>query len=174
MLADIFVSINVAFFERMTRPSHAQLVAERFTPDELERLGEQRALLRYRVQGRTDEALIAAAGSAEALVSQLLDALSTHFLPKATYGASAVVHYRVDCQGAGSLLRQLAVRDGRCAVGAASREETPRATLALSLRTLLETLSGIRTFEEAFRKGDIRVEGDLLFVTQLLGWFHQP
>lgn len=173
MLADVFVSTNLAFFERATRPSYEQLVAGRFGPKERAAVERTRTALRSEVQAHDDAALIARAGGAGALVDMLLAGQCACFLPDAARGASAVVDYRVEAPD-GPVLRRIVVRDGRCQIDARSADEAPRCTIVCSLRTLLETLSGLRHFLEAYRNGDLRIERDLFFALAFYEWFYTP
>ena len=97
------------------------------------------------------------------------------FLPEATGGANAVVLWRIRCPQR-TVLHKVVVRDGACTHSAvdADADEKPRIAFTLSLRTWLETLVGARHFDEAYRKGDIKIEGDVFFAVELLDWFYYP
>jgi hypothetical protein len=172
-LAGIFLSTNMAFFAHATGPTHEELVASTFTAEEQQALATARTQLRQRVETRDDTRLIADSGGSEAAVQSVLEALVPYFLPDATRGASAAVRYVVECPDA-RVQRYLVVRDRRCAVESEHAGDPPRMTVTLPLRTLLETVSGLRHFDEAYRKREIQVEGDLFFAVTLLEWFYRP
>jgi AcrR family transcriptional regulator len=172
-LADIFVSTNLAFFERATRPSYEQLVASSYSAEERALLDRQRESLHALVQARSDAAMIERSGGEGPLVDELLAGLCRHFLPEAARGQSAVVWYRVECPET-TVQRRVVVRDGTCNHDALSSGEQPRCILVLPLRTLLETISGVRHFHEVFRSGALRIERDVLFAGRFYDWFYQP
>lgn len=172
-LAGIFLSTNMAFFAHATGPTHEELVAATFTTEEQQALSAARTQLRQRVETRDDARLIADSGGSAAAVQSVLEGLVPYFLPDATRGASAAVRYVVECPDA-RVQRYLVVRDRRCAVESEHAGDPPRMSVTLPLRTLLETVSGIRHFDEAYRKREIQVEGDLFFAVTLLEWFYRP
>lgn len=172
MLAEMFVATNMTFFSRATRPSREALIAERFTQAEREQLKERRSFLRQFLKAHDDASLIAAVGGLEPLCDQVLSRLCRHFLPGAARGASAVVRYRIT-HAKDAVERLLVIRDGECKP-LSGAGEPPRITLTYGMRTWLETISGIRHMDEAYRNGDISIEGDVFFAVELIDWFYYP
>jgi AcrR family transcriptional regulator len=173
MLADLFVSTNMTFFARATRPSRSELWNTHFSQEQRAALADQKALLRHWLETGSENELIARAGGAEQLVDQVLGALTQYFVPAAARGASAIAVYRIE-HASGTVVRRLVVRNGQCTIDADCDAEPARITLTQSLRSLLETHSGLRHFDEAYRKHEIRIEGDLFFAIELLDWFYVP
>jgi AcrR family transcriptional regulator len=170
-LAELFVTLNMSLFARVTRPTRESLIAAAFTPQTRERLGEQQALFRYRLKTHDDASLIAAAGGLEPLVERVLGRFRQYYIPGAAHGASAVVAYRVT-YGEHMVERWLTIDNHGCRVHAHAPSEPTRIVLIFSLRTMLETVSATRHLDEAYRAGALRVEGDVFFAAQLLEWFY--
>jgi AcrR family transcriptional regulator len=158
-LSGIFLATNMAFFAHASGPAHDEVVAATFSAERQDTLAHVRSQLRHRVETRDDERLIADAGGSEALV--------------ATRGVSASVLYRVDCPDV-CVERYVVVRDNRCAIEREHDGDPPRMTVTTGLRTFLETISGIRHFDQAYRQRQIQVDGDLFFAVTFIEWFHRP
>jgi AcrR family transcriptional regulator len=172
-LSQIFLATNMAFFAHASGPTHDEVVAATFSAERQSALANTRAQMRHRVETRDDARLIADAGGSEALVHGVLEALLPFFMPDATRGVSASVLYRVDCPDV-CVERYVVVRDNRCAIEREHDGDPPRMTVTTSLRTFLETFSGIRHFDQAYRQRHIQVDGDLFFAVTLIEWFHRP
>lgn len=171
-LADIYVSTNVTFFGRMRLRSYEEIVEATFSEQERTRLSEERAALREYVAERSDAELIEEAGSADQLVDRLLEAQVSTFLPEAAGTHAATVHYRIAVPD-GEVRRRVRVQDGRIRVDAMCDAGEPRTTFVMPLRVLLETVSGARQHNQAYKAGDLEVEGDLFFAVELTDWFFE-
>jgi AcrR family transcriptional regulator len=172
-LAGIFLASNIAFFAHASGPTHDEVVAATLSAERQGVLTHYRHQLRQRVETRTDARLIADSGGSEALVQAVLEGLLPYFLPSATRGVTASVLYRVDCP---ELLveRYVLVRDDQCTIEREPSGGPPRMTVSLSLRTFLETISGCRHFDQAYRQRQIQVDGDLFFAVTFIEWFYRP
>jgi len=173
MLADVFLAQNLAAFRRLLRPSYEDMVAARFSPEERRLLGQGRRQWRDHVKDKDDAALVAEFGSAEAPVEVILHAMACCFLPQAAEGQRVDLGYVVTTP-AGAVERNMVFENGRCSVEPSEGRPEPRCTVRLSLRTLLETITGARTFNQAFEAGDIRIAGDVLFSVEVMDWFYWP
>ncbi|MFI5309101.1 MAG: TetR family transcriptional regulator [Polyangiales bacterium] len=173
LLADVFLAQNLAAFRRMLRPSYEAMVAARFGPEQRQLLTQGRRQWRSHVQGRDDAALIAEQGGAEAAVEAILRAMAGCFLPQAAQGQRADVAYAV-ATPEGTVRRCFVFDRGECTVEHCEGRPEPRCTLQLSLRTLLDTVTGVRSFNQAFDAGDIRIDGDVLFSVEITDWFYWP
>ncbi len=172
MLADAYLAQSFAAFRRMLGPSRETIVAARFSPAQRQHLDRTLAGWRERVAAYDDAALIAQLGGAEAVVDAVLHAMSTRFLPALAAGRSAIVAYMISAPQ-DTICRRLVIDHDACAVDAGCDGRPARCTLALSLRVLLETSSNLRSFNEVFGTGELRVQGDVLFSAELLDWFYR-
>ncbi len=170
MLADVNIATNMTFLRRAQVPSYWEIVAQQFTEQQRATMGEERAALREYVEAHSDAELVEEAGSAQQLVERVLQGMCATFLPRAAGSQSAVVHYRVDTPQ-GEVRMRLWIQSGRCVVDGLCDAAPPRTTLVMSLRTLLETVSGMRHYNEAYQDRDMEVEGDLYFSVELMDWF---
>jgi AcrR family transcriptional regulator len=173
MLADGYLAQTKAAFGRMQTPPYEAIVAARFSPGQRRLRAQARAAWRVRIAEQDDAALVAHFGDAEAAVDAALRSACVSFLPEAARGQSAVVCYAVAVAGT-TIARWFVIDRGECSVLAADDGKEPRCTLHLSLRTLLQTFTGARSYNEAFRAGDIHVEGDVLFSAEMIDWFYAP
>jgi AcrR family transcriptional regulator len=170
LLADTVISTNLHFLDRARRPAREDALAQTFTPEQRAALQEQRARLAAISAAHDDAFLIERAGGAVPLVERVIDSTRGYFMPGAAGTSSARVRYCVTCPDGTVINRDLVVQAGVCTMSSAL-EETPTIVLAMSLRTLLDTMTNTRHFDHAFRAGDVRVEGDLTTALAYLDWF---
>lgn len=175
MLADLVVSSNLRFFDRARRPSRDELVSAAFREGERAQLNTAREHLRALIAAHDDAYLVARAGSEEILIDRVLEGTCKYFL-RPHRGADAVrTRYRVTTPST-IILRDLVASEAGCAMERPIEGDATRPTLVftMSLRTLLETISGTRHFDHAFRAGELQVEGDLLLALAFLDSFDYP
>jgi putative sterol carrier protein len=89
-------------------------------------------------------------------------------------GQSGVIHWRITGRpGGGEDHWEVAVAGGNCSTSSAPASE-PRVTLTLDGVELLRLVSGNASGPTMFMRGKLKIEGDLMFSTQIQSMFRIP
>jgi alkyl sulfatase BDS1-like metallo-beta-lactamase superfamily hydrolase len=110
----------------------------------------------------------------ERVLDRIFEQFSAHLDPERSRGTEAVVHWRVGGRpDGGEDLYELRIEDGACRV---SREASadPRVTFGVDAVDFLKLVTGNASGPRLFMAGRLRIEGDLLFATQVQGLFRMP
>jgi hypothetical protein len=110
----------------------------------------------------------------ERVLDQIFQQFSAHLDPEKSGGTDTVVHWRLQGRpDGGEDLYEMRIGDGACRV---SREATadPRVAFGLDAVDFLKLVTGNASGPRLFMAGRLKVEGDLLFATQVQGLFRMP
>jgi len=173
MLADVMINANLRFLDQARRPTREQALASAYPTEQREKLSAQRARLHATLNAHDDAWFIARVGSSEDVLRRLMRATCAFFLPAVAGPAHARVRYRITAPDRDKPVElDLVVQDGACRLDDSSKDAAPTLVLAMSFRTMLETTTLTRHFDQAFRAGDLRIiEGDLKMALAFLDWF---
>jgi putative sterol carrier protein len=98
--------------------------------------------------------------------------MEQHYRPGSAQ--DAVIHWRITGRPDGSEDHwEVVVGDGRC-VASAEPTSDPRVTLKLDGVEFLKLVTGNASGPMMFMSGKLKIEGDLMFATQIQGMFTIP
>jgi AcrR family transcriptional regulator len=173
LLADAtYGAVTQVLRRTLARPRDAMLEA-RFTPEEREHLRRRRVAWAQQLTARTHHDVIRDHGGEERTIDTLLEMVVDYFIPEAAGAATVISGYEIEVSG-GSIRRWLQVRDGRCSVLREAPKDAAHFSARTSLPVLLQLVSGLRTYGEAFTSGDAVLTGDVLLCAEFVAWFYQP
>lgn len=108
------------------------------------------------------------------MLREIFGRMARHFRADQAAGLDAIVHWKIfDRPGGGYDHYELVVRDGTCIVNNPP-EHDPKVTLKLGPVDFLKLVTGNASGPRLFMAGRLKVEGDLLFATQVQGLFRMP
>jgi putative sterol carrier protein len=124
----------------------------------------------------TDEQLREALGGPqrEAIIGEVFRRMEVHFKPGSTAGVDAVIHWKIMGRPDGGIDHyEVVLRDGVCTTSKAPQHE-PRVTLALDGVDFMRLVTGNAAGPMLFMSGKLKIEGDLMFSTQIQSMFTIP
>ena len=127
--------------------------------------------------GATDEQL-AEGMSDPAARQQILDEIfrrmSEHVEPEKAKGSDAVLHFKItDKPGGGDDVYEVELKDGVCTVSDEPSQE-PKVTFTVGPAAFLRLVSGAQPGPVLFMSGQLKIEGDLMFASQVATFFRIP
>jgi putative sterol carrier protein len=120
------------------------------------------------IDDRQIEEYVAAAGTREVL-NRVFDIMSEHFVPERAGDDGGTVQWDVT-NGGETHTYQLTIT-GAAAYSQSGAPDRPTVTLKVSVPTLLRLCSGRLDGISGFMGGKIKLDGDMIFGTKLVGWF---
>jgi putative sterol carrier protein len=124
----------------------------------------------------TDEQLREALGGPqrEAIIGEVFRRMEAHFKPGGAAGVDAVIHWKIMGGPDGGIDHyEVVLRDGACTTSKAPQHE-PRVTLALDGVDFMRLVTGNAAGPMLFMSGKLKIEGDLMFSTQIQSMFTIP
>jgi putative sterol carrier protein len=124
----------------------------------------------------TDEQLREALGGPqrEAIIGEVFRRMEAHFKPGSAAGVDAVIHWKIMGGPDGGIDHyEVVLRDGACSTSKAPQHE-PRVTLALDGVDFMRLVTGNAAGPTLFMSGKLKIEGDLMFSTQIQSMFTIP
>jgi putative sterol carrier protein len=129
------------------------------------------------VAGATDEQLaesMAEEASRKATLDEIFRRMAEHVDADRAKGVSAVIHWKIlDRPGGGYDHYEVVVDDGTCTV-AETPAAQPRVTFKVKPVDFLKLVSGVQAGPVLFMTGKLTIEGDLMFASQVAGYFQIP
>ena len=112
-----------------------------------------------------------AVGVKDAL-DRTFNTMQEHFLPDKAEGVSVDVQWVVTDQGE-EFPYTASIADGKCTI-TAGKAASPRVSLTMDLVTFVRLIMGQAQGPQLFMTGKLKVSGDLLFATRIMGFFDRP
>jgi putative sterol carrier protein len=108
------------------------------------------------------------------ILDEIFKRMEEHFDAAKAAGADAVVQWKIGGRSdGGEDVYEITIKDGACKV---SKEPTgePRLTLAMGGVDFLKLVTNNASGPELFMAGKLKIEGDLIFATQVQSYFKIP
>ena len=128
------------------------------------------------ISSATDEQLREALSGPqrEAIIGEVFRRMEQHFKPSSAAGVDAVVHWKITGRPDGAIDHyEVVLKDGTCTVREEPQNE-PRVTLALDGVDFMRLVTGNAAGPMLFMSGKLKIEGDLMFSTQIQSMFTIP
>ena len=110
----------------------------------------------------------------EAIIGEVFRRMEQHFKPSGAAGVDAVIHWKITGRSDGGLDHyEVVLRDGTCTASTAPKHE-PRVTLTLDGVDFMRLVTGNAAGPMLFMSGKLKIEGDLMFSTQIQSMFTIP
>lgn len=110
----------------------------------------------------------------EAIIAEVFRRMESHFKPSSATAVDAVIHWRVIGRPDGGFDHyEVVLRDGACITSNAPQHE-PRVTLAVDGVDFMRLVTGNAAGPMLFMSGKLKIEGDLMFSTQIQSMFTIP
>ncbi len=110
----------------------------------------------------------------EAIIGEVFRRMEAHFKPSSAAGVDAVIHWKITGRpDDGFDHYEVVLRDGACTTSKAPQHE-PRVTLALDGVDFMRLVTGNAAGPMLFMSGKLKIEGDLMFSTQIQSMFTIP
>jgi putative sterol carrier protein len=107
------------------------------------------------------------------LLAAIFKGMERQFDRKRGAELDAAIHWEIGRPEGGADRWQLVIANGRARAGRKLDRE-PRTTIKLDGERFLELVAGVVTGPELYMRGNLRVEGDVMFAAQLMGFFRMP
>jgi putative sterol carrier protein len=129
------------------------------------------------VAGATDEQLAEGMSDPEnrkTVLDEIFRRMAEHVEPTKVQGADAVVHFHIlDRPDGGADTYEVVLRNGECTTTDQPTEQ-PRVTFKLKPADFLRLVSGNQAGPVMFMSGKLKIEGDLMFASQVATFFRVP
>jgi len=110
----------------------------------------------------------------EAIIAEVFRRMEAHFKPSSAAGVDAVIHWKITGRPDGGFDQyEVVLRDGTCRT-TTDPEHEPRVTLALDGVDFMRLVTGNAAGPMLFMSGKLKIEGDLMFSTQIQSMFTIP
>jgi putative sterol carrier protein len=129
------------------------------------------------VAGATDEQLAEGMSDAENrknVLDEIFRRMAEHVEPAKVQGVDAVVHFEIlDRPDGGVDTYEVVLRNGACTTTDEPSEQ-PRVTFKMKPADFLRLVSGNQAGPVMFMSGKLKIEGDLMFASQVATFFRVP
>jgi putative sterol carrier protein len=110
----------------------------------------------------------------DAIIGEVFRRMEAHFKPSSAAGVDAVIHWKIIGRSdAGVDHYEVVLRDGSCTSSKPPQHE-PRVTLTLDGVDFMRLVTGNAAGPMLFMSGKLKIEGDLMFSTQIQSMFTIP
>jgi putative sterol carrier protein len=127
--------------------------------------------------GATDEQLAEGMSdpqSRQQILDEIFRRMSEHVEPEKAKGSDAVLHFKItDKPGGGEDVYEVVLKDGNCTVSDEASQE-PKVTFTVGPAAFLRLVSGAQPGPVLFMAGKLKIEGDLMFASQVATFFRIP
>jgi putative sterol carrier protein len=87
----------------------------------------------------------------------------------------AVIHFRItDAPGGGEDLYEAVIKDGKVTVNDEPTTEDPKLAISAGPVPFLKLVTGQESGPAMFMKGQLKIQGDLMFATRMTSFFKIP
>src|SRR4051795_4525398 len=128
------------------------------------------------VKSATDEQLaeqMADPENRKATLDEIFNRMAEHVDPNRAKGVEAVIHWKVLDGPDGPDHYEVVLHDGNCTVSETPSQD-PRVTFQVAPVDFLKLVSGVQAGPVLFMTGKLKIEGDLMFASQVAGYFQIP
>lgn len=129
------------------------------------------------VANASDEQLNAGMADPEArekILDEIFRRMSEHVDPAKARGQDAVLHFRIAGKpGGGEDVYEVELKDGVCTVSEEPASE-PKVAFTVGPAAFLRLVSGNQAGPVLFMSGKLKIEGDLMFASQVATFFRIP
>ena len=129
------------------------------------------------VASSSDEQLAQAMSDPKArrtALDEIFRRMAEHVDPERARNTDAVIHWKILYRpGGGYDHYEVVLAGGACSVSQAPETE-PRVTFKVKPVDFLKLVSGAQSGPAMFMTGKLKIEGDLMFASQVAGFFHIP
>jgi putative sterol carrier protein len=109
-----------------------------------------------------------------AVLDEIFNRMAEHVEPAKISDVSAVIHWRIGGPPEGAEDHyEVVIENGRCEVSSSPQRE-PRVTLKVGSVDFLKLVSGAQPGPVMFMAGKLRIDGDLMFASQVATFFRIP
>ena len=148
-------------------------------PEALAQVGEaDAAQLAAMVGQASDEQLTEALADPENrknVLDEIFKRMADHVEPSAIAGTDAVVHFRItEKPGGGEDVYEAVIKDGTITVNEEPTTEAPKVAISAAPLPFIKLVTGHESGPTLFMSGKLKVEGDLMFATQMTSFFKIP
>jgi putative sterol carrier protein len=127
--------------------------------------------------GATDEQLAEGMSNPEArqqILDEIFRRMSEHVEPEKAKGSDAVLHFKItDHPDGGHDHYEVVLEGGNCTVSETPSDE-PKVTFTVGPAAFLRLVSGAQPGPVLFMSGQLKIEGDLMFASQVATFFRVP
>ena len=127
--------------------------------------------------GATDEQLaegMSDPAARKSVLDEIFRRMSEHVEPEKAKGADAILHFKItDRPDGGEDVYEVTLKDGVC-TATDEPKGTPRVTFTAGPAAFLRLVSGAQPGPVLFMAGKLRIEGDLMFASQVATMFRVP
>ena len=127
--------------------------------------------------GATDEQLAQGMSDPDArkqILDEIFRRMSEHVEPEKAKGNDAVLHFKItDKPGGGEDVYEVEIKDGKV-TASDEPKGTPRVTFTTGPASFLRLVSGAQPGPVLFMAGKLKIEGDLMFASQVATFFRIP
>lgn len=127
--------------------------------------------------GATDEQLAAGMSdpaARQSILDEIFRRMSEHIDADKAKGIDAVLHFKItDKPGGGADVHEVVLKDGTCTVTNEPAAE-PRVSFIVGPAAFLRLVSGAQPGPVLFMAGKLKIEGDLMFASQVATMFRIP
>jgi putative sterol carrier protein len=108
------------------------------------------------------------------ILDQIFNRMAEHFNADEAQGQEAVVHFKIgDRPEGGEDVYEVVVKDGALTVTDSPQQE-PRVTLKTGAVDFMRLVSGSQSGPALFMTGKLKIEGDLMYASQIATLFRIP
>jgi putative sterol carrier protein len=127
--------------------------------------------------GATDEQLaegMSDPAGRKSVLDEIFRRMSEHVEPEKAKGSDAILHFKItDKPGGGEDVYEVELKDGVC-TATDEPKGTPRVTFTAGPAAFLRLVSGAQPGPVLFMAGKLKIEGDLMFASQVATFFRIP
>lgn len=109
------------------------------------------------------------------ILDEIFKRMADHVEPAAIAGKDAVVHFRItDKPGGGEDVYEVVIADGKVTLSDSPQAEEPKVAIVAAPLPFIKLVTGHESGPTLFMSGKLRVEGDLMFATEMTSFFKIP
>ena len=109
------------------------------------------------------------------VLDEIFKRMADHVEPSAIAGKDAVVHFRItEKPGGGEDVYEVVIRDDKVEVSDSPQTDQPKVAIATAPLPFIKLVTGHESGPTLFMSGRLKVEGDLMFATQMTSFFKIP
>ncbi len=109
------------------------------------------------------------------VLDEIFKRMADHVEPEKIKGTDAIVHFTItDKPGGGSDTYEVVISDGSLTVNDSPTSEDPRVAISAAPVPFIKLVTGNESGPALFMTGKLKIKGDLMFATQMTGFFRIP